>query len=48
MTYTFEPIIPFKLFQLYSNILKCVNLIEIQFYAYFLYTIFPCTLTYNV
>ena len=25
----------FKLFKLYSNILKCVNLIEIWFYAYF-------------
>ena len=33
----------FKLFKLYSNILKCVNLIDI-----FLYTIFPCTLTCNV
>jgi hypothetical protein len=37
-TYTFEPIIPFQLNFIinYSNILKCVNLIEIQFlYAYF-------------
>jgi len=24
----------FKLFKLYSDILKCVNLIEIRFYAY--------------
>jgi hypothetical protein len=33
-TYTFELIIRFKLFKLYSNMLKCVNLIEIWFYAY--------------
>ena len=37
----------FKLFKLYYNVLKCVNLIEIRFYSYF-YTILPCTLTYNV
>jgi hypothetical protein len=37
-TYTFEPIIPFQLNFIinYSNILKCINLIEIQFlHAYF-------------
>ena len=36
-SYTFElitSVFRFKLFKLYSSILKCVNLIEIRFYAY--------------
>jgi hypothetical protein len=36
-SYTFElitSVFHFKLFKLYSSILKCVNLIEIRFYAY--------------
>jgi hypothetical protein len=43
----FDLNIRFKLFKLYSNILKCVNLIEIRL-CMSLFIIFPCTLTYNL